>query len=989
MRKNQKGFTLVELIIAVAILAIVTAAVCGFIVVGSRSYASSNTDIMLQQDAQLALNQMSDVIIDTTDSISYGLGTSGSGEMQLVLKDSEFAGEATEKCLIVVNRKEDDSNNDNPSYWFYWSKDDEVIYFNEVKAYSSSMSADQIENEFKNAGTDKAILAQHVTDFSIDISQFEANRVVMISMTFENGNRTYSTSNNVTVRNRIALNEITVGPMKRAEDFEINTVRNVTMEPGEPLNLGGLTQVVTNSDKDALTWELADGEQNGTTLDKNTGYLSVGIGETRTSFKVRVSRAEEEYTGQNDRVAQTITVNVKRATSVKFNGPTTAKQGDTVSLTAWADGNMLTQFCNGHVGSPDVTKDREVNAWKIVEGDENAEIVTSDNGSATVLIRTTAQAGAKIVIRAESVLSKTPGREYGLISNPTTSPVWGEHVIMVEKKASDTVAMPGSFRFGEDNDDILSWLKQGITKGTASEYVVYARVKDIYGGQPDRVAIYYTNMGENIRFYPDMFGLELNRSYKLFLQAILPVPNSRIDELVATTPGNRDFSGEVHKYDNEIVDEIINHPENLDSEGKYIGTKFDYGFYYEGSINPPVISMKYNGVSYPNNDKDYYESYSLLSTRDTVIGSINLDQNGIMNIDARSINGKVFLGIYKGEGSDVGDWEIVAGYDPSIGTLGGYIMNNGSYNFTNTEMFYLNVQQSGNPLLTNDNFFKRRTNISDSNAIGTYHIVAGYIYANQEQLTGRNFKFLYRNYMDVADFTEHFYLQPDCAITLKVDAKLNLNLIYGGESHGWIDYPLPTNSSFPFKDQTEAEREQKDWNSYDIYTTQNGAEKTGNSLSQPTVKCTYDSSTGSYRIQLMKVEEGPKAKVVTDYGTYEWRPGYTEWIMVKQGDGATLVDSKWGPLIYFDYWGDQRMMEVKLPSDLSQTSVTDGPRSMQYWPASDLGGTQSWNYMNAKLEYKYDASNGEYTLELFADWDYHSIAKWTCKVNGTKWNKVN
>ena len=49
MRKDHKGFTLVELIIAIAILAIVTLAVCGFIVVGSRSYTSANTDIMLQQ----------------------------------------------------------------------------------------------------------------------------------------------------------------------------------------------------------------------------------------------------------------------------------------------------------------------------------------------------------------------------------------------------------------------------------------------------------------------------------------------------------------------------------------------------------------------------------------------------------------------------------------------------------------------------------------------------------------------------------------------------------------------------------------------------------------------------------------------------------------------------------------------------------------------------------------------------------------------------
>ena len=84
MRKNQKGFTIVELLIAIAILSIVIAAVCGFILVGSRSYAAGNSDISVQQEAQLALNQMSDVVIDTTRSVNY-VGYDASGSPQKAL----------------------------------------------------------------------------------------------------------------------------------------------------------------------------------------------------------------------------------------------------------------------------------------------------------------------------------------------------------------------------------------------------------------------------------------------------------------------------------------------------------------------------------------------------------------------------------------------------------------------------------------------------------------------------------------------------------------------------------------------------------------------------------------------------------------------------------------------------------------------------------------------------------------------------------------
>ena len=65
LREDQKGFTFVEVLIAAAILSIVVLTVCAFIVVGSRSYATANSDINVQQEAQLSLNQMSDVLIHT------------------------------------------------------------------------------------------------------------------------------------------------------------------------------------------------------------------------------------------------------------------------------------------------------------------------------------------------------------------------------------------------------------------------------------------------------------------------------------------------------------------------------------------------------------------------------------------------------------------------------------------------------------------------------------------------------------------------------------------------------------------------------------------------------------------------------------------------------------------------------------------------------------------------------------------------------------
>ena len=68
---NNKGFSLIELIITVAILTIITSAILGFIVTGTKSYGNVNEEVELQQEAQLSFNQLSDLIIDSTNGIKY------------------------------------------------------------------------------------------------------------------------------------------------------------------------------------------------------------------------------------------------------------------------------------------------------------------------------------------------------------------------------------------------------------------------------------------------------------------------------------------------------------------------------------------------------------------------------------------------------------------------------------------------------------------------------------------------------------------------------------------------------------------------------------------------------------------------------------------------------------------------------------------------------------------------------------------------------
>lgn len=976
IRKNQKGFTLVELIIAVAILAIVTLAVCGFIVVGSKSYTSANTDIMLQQEAQLALNQISDVIIDTTDSITYSISTDSG--MQNVLKDSEYGGEAIDKCLAVVNSNDTSSNNDNPSYWFYWNKDDEKIYFNEVPV-DSGMDSGDIQAAFDSLSNDpnnQPVLAEHVTDLSIDLSQFEENRVVMISMTLKNGNREYFTSNNVTVRNKIALNVVDIAPMKRADRFVISA-ESVTLEPGDQHPL--TATVDTTSSDTALKWKLESGPQNGTTIDENSGELTLGIGETRTNFNVIVSRMNEEYTGQNDRVSKTVTVNVKRANAVIIYGPDTAKQGETVDLTGKAGGNLLKHYCDRTEckSTDNLAEDEDLIAaeWTVIAGQAYAAILNPTKNSASLKIADNAPEGSKITVQAASKLADKKG--YG--------PVTGTWTITVKKGDSKVKEMGSDFPFGWDQQ-VMNWLKQGM-EYTASDYVIYARVHDPSGRMEDRWLVYSSNVGENMRFYPDMFGLELDRNYDLYMQAIVRVPMSVIKDSGRTYFNSTEYN--VSQYD-DLLRQVFADTSNFDSAtGEYIGSQFYAGPYNHATISPPGIRRItcYDGSGkkyvFPGADEDYSVKYSLLMGGDTVINSIIMEgraQDPTSESDNANLPEKymtqMHLSVYKGEGNDINNWQFVAGYNPNTETTrGDFIGGNG--------MFYLNDLRTGKPDLVANNFFKRDTGKTDMAAAGTYHIVPGFVYANQEQITGegRQYYFIYRSFEGQGDFSEHYYLQQDCAITVKVDKGLNLNVISSKAGNFSTYFPLPTDSEFPFALRNST-KQSTTWNFKKF-------DKSGNYLGDwngVKVECEYFPDKDSYKITLSTDSINGKTITTHVYGAAVCKYGSNEWIWQDtslEGDfTTTIVPNLSGNN------GNSFDAYFPTPSDSDFPFKRESAQTQTI--RQQLVLFDQWNnsrIITAEITCEYN--NGVYTIVIKQyenEWWKPDIGTWKCASNGTKWN---
>lgn len=204
IRNNENGFTLVELLIAIVIAVLVGVSIFSFMVVGTRSFTATSSDINIQHESQLVFNQMQDLIVDTTIGMDY-MYSDGSVTDSIVQSDSEIPATATQKKLIMYNYDPDDATKH--VYEMIWDADKEEVYYNE---YSPSVTEETLPDGTVGDHVSKGaaihtmqLMGENVADFSVDLSQMISKRIVRVDLEFEKGMRHYRSSHNITLRNQI------------------------------------------------------------------------------------------------------------------------------------------------------------------------------------------------------------------------------------------------------------------------------------------------------------------------------------------------------------------------------------------------------------------------------------------------------------------------------------------------------------------------------------------------------------------------------------------------------------------------------------------------------------------------------------------------------------------------------------------------------------------------------------------------------------------
>ena len=304
-RKNS-GFTLVELVIVMAIMGILGLAVAGFIGTSTKQYKYASKDVDLQYEAQLTMNQIGDLIIDAQKGVKY--------EPATVAAPVEVASADPEAGYIATASAEEESSEEASSE--ETSSDSKLIIYNkdctyyiiyrpsEHKIYLRKDTLDPATGVVKADGQGKeSLMAENVTGFTPDLSEAESKNSVGIVVDFKAGDKKYTSKQNFTMRNKVPTGADVeyVAPLEpegiriyyKGKDVTNGTVYNEMKKNQNKLKftdkiLGG------KYDSKNVTWDHS-GTKNGGNFNANGDVYNVELmdNETTDQFVITVTSKDD------------------------------------------------------------------------------------------------------------------------------------------------------------------------------------------------------------------------------------------------------------------------------------------------------------------------------------------------------------------------------------------------------------------------------------------------------------------------------------------------------------------------------------------------------------------------------------------------------------------------------------------------------------------------------------------------------------------------
>lgn len=178
--KDNKGFSLVELVVAIAIASIVGLVMTVLVLTSYKSYNVNMSMTSLQQSSQSVSNIIYNLLLNTTTEVKYAYDVDGTDEY--ITSDEELPAYVTIKKKAILK-------SDNEEYRIVWNSETREIT---CECYRD----------------DALILSEHIAkrveNFSFDLRNLPRNRVSYSIQFYDADNEvTFTSEKTVALRNKV------------------------------------------------------------------------------------------------------------------------------------------------------------------------------------------------------------------------------------------------------------------------------------------------------------------------------------------------------------------------------------------------------------------------------------------------------------------------------------------------------------------------------------------------------------------------------------------------------------------------------------------------------------------------------------------------------------------------------------------------------------------------------------------------------------------
>lgn len=320
MNRENRGFTLVELIVTVAIIAIFSGVVLSVIGTGANSYRKTSSTAKAQMETQEIMDQIQDTIIDVNRSVYYSYRDETDNEIS---DDIDFGADLQSKAFFACSASEKDIEKGEYSYScdeIEWDSEEQKLYYTcwgwdgveteitddngnqndqklsddtgeistlsedeektenfEMEAFVTSKRTSSIEPK-----VERTLLAENITDFRVDVSKAASNRIVRFQFTTNQNGKEITTLHTVNLRNQVQIQKPESGYVPSGSEKAAIIITHYPHEVKAGKSVSGFDKMLTgNIDPSTVKWIVESGsgtfkESDGTDLSLEAAANSSG-----------------------------------------------------------------------------------------------------------------------------------------------------------------------------------------------------------------------------------------------------------------------------------------------------------------------------------------------------------------------------------------------------------------------------------------------------------------------------------------------------------------------------------------------------------------------------------------------------------------------------------------------------------------------------------------------------------------------------------------